>query len=175
MKKLIVIVSSFFLNLLISSCLDFIPYAINENAYECSKSGMDMNEYCKRKYEVYELFRNDVKSFLSNECDSDFYKYVFSAVTDSMWLVKCKKEGRHYEGYFFLEEATITVCNDTTIIDIGSVLKEDEFDIYIFSLGQGIVNDNGSIHIDVVKEGIAYGWGQMDFFNGKLNITTGIY
>lgn len=170
MKRQIFAAFAFLLLLSISSCLGF-------NDYDCSKYGLDMEAYCKRKYEVYELFRdNDVSPFLSHECDSDLSTIIFSAVNDSAWRIKCNKEDYLYESFSFLDGTTVTVCNDTTtIIDIGSVLIEDEYNIYIFTLGQGVVNDKGSIHIDVTKEGIPYGWGQMDFSNGNLKITTGAY
>lgn len=171
MKRLIVIIFSSLLLLSIESCLEF-----NFNDYDCSKYGMDMIGYCKRKYEVYELFRdNEIKPFLSHECDSASSLFIYSTVNDSTWLVKCSKDDYLYDSFSFLEGSIISVRNDTTIIDIGSVLIEDEFNISIYTLGQGIVNDRGIIHIDVTKEGSPCGWGHMDFSNGELYITTGIY
>lgn len=54
-------------------------------------------------------------------------------------------------------------------------VEEDEYRSHVFTLNNGVKGGNGTIRLEVSVDGKEYGWGQMDFSNGNLNITTGAY
>lgn len=169
MRRWFVIIIVILLLLPVYSCLGF-------NDYDCSEYGMDMEAYCKRKYERYELFREDVSAFLHNEIDSDMHYFTFTTINDSTWRIKCNNETSSYNNYTFLEGTAVTVDrNSVMVISMDSELNEDEYGIHCFTVGSGIVDDKGIIRFEVTKEGIPQGWGQINVNSQGCSIETGIF
>ncbi|MCQ2065942.1 MAG: hypothetical protein MJY66_08825 [Bacteroidaceae bacterium] len=176
MKRSVLFASIALLLISIYSCSNFYDsklYGFYRNEYDAHYYGRDMEGYCIGKYANYKKFRDTVSELLNQKCDTN-YCLVFSAVNDSMWFVKYLKEEDRYDQFSIFEGATITISSDSSIIiNIGSVIIEDEYSIRFFTLENGIVNDKGSIRIEVTEDGIPRGWGQIDIDSQEYSVQTG--
>lgn len=162
MKRVNTVVLSVFVIILCSSC-----YHSHNYPDENSKTAYN---FCE-KYIVwyYESALKDFSSFLADRDGSLSHRYDYIQVNDTCWRILD-------EGFTFNNGISFTIDVDSVITyHQDAYVEEDEYRSHVFTLNNGVKGGNGTIRLEVSVDGKEYGWGQMDFSNGNLNITTGAY
>ncbi len=126
-----------------------------------------MKTFCESVRFDYDNVIENFEQFLKKGNNPDI---EFVQTNDTSWRVKpVDKES-------YLNDAMLTVNGGGTVTYIvDGYINEDEYSTHIYTLGNGVTAGTGIIRIEVSVDGKEYGWGQMDFSNGNLKITTGAY
>lgn len=152
--------------LLVCSCLNY--------GYSLKYDGME--SYCEGKLDGYRRL-TDAFKFRDKPDKGGYDDLKFTSVSDSVWIVKYNGYTTYKSRYdSYLDNAKITVGQDSSVtVFFDSHETEGEFDIHVFSPAPGIVNDKGTIRVEVSKNGTPQGWGQIDLKPDERKITTGAY
>lgn len=133
----------------------------------------------KKGSDVYNIEEYCISNIFS-QCQEriwQFHNYLidgrdsvfFEQTTDSTWRstyfydIKCME---------FWTSNMFTLTEDSTVVfTLDGYNTEEDYVTHVFTVGRGIVNNNGTIRVEVSHLGIPWGWAEIylsgDFWNGN--------
>jgi len=145
--------------------------------YDHSVEGYDMVGFCRGiSSDIWSLYTDIQYVDFENQNIVYSNKYEYYKLKDSVWNVYSRDETYSSDGVIDINKSEVHLNRDSTktlIVDDYKI--ENDYEIHIFSKGDGIIHYNGLIRVEISNSGIKLGWGEIDLSYSLNGISTGAY